>query len=143
MLDNTQPDAAGRRPNLVALSSPDPEVSAKPTRRRFSADYKARILKEIDACTEPGQVGAICRREGLYSSLVSTWRRQREKGLLANPPKRGRQPNPEAKRIAELEKENRRLQRKLHQTEAVVDALKKISALLEAPTTSQENGGSI
>jgi transposase-like protein len=141
MQDNTKPDATDRRPNLIALSGSGTEVPAKHTRRQFSAEYKLKILREVDACTEPGQIGAICRREGLYSSLLTTWRHQRDKGNLATPVKRGRKANPEAKRIAELEKEIKRLNRKLHQAEVIIDVQKKVSALLgiTLATPDEEN----
>jgi transposase-like protein len=88
---------------------PDPEVPEKPVRRRFGAEYKRRVLEEADACTESGQVGALLRREGLYSSHLSTWRNQREKGTLAGlqPKKRG----PKSKRGDPLVGENERLRR--------------------------------
>ena len=80
---------------------PDPKVVPKAKRRKFSAEYKRRILEEADNCAEPGQIGALLRREGLYSSHLSTWRRQREQGLLGalSSKKRGR------KRKDELERE--------------------------------------
>jgi transposase-like protein len=141
MQDNTAPGGGDRRPNLVALSGSGTEVPVKPARRQFSAEYKLKILRETDAATEPGQIGAICRREGLYSSLLTTWRHQRDKGSLASPIKRGRKPNPEAKRIAELEKEVKRLNRKLHQAEVIIDVQKKVSALLgiTLATPDEEN----
>jgi transposase-like protein len=138
MTEETMPDPSPQRRRLKAL--PDPEVAARPQRRVFTADYKVKILREIDACTEPGQVGAILRREALYSSHVSNWRREREKGALAHPTKRGRRANPSAKRIAELEKLNRRLERKLAHAEALIDLQKKVSALLGVTLASQEEG---
>ena len=114
---------------------PDPEVKATKPRRRFSAKYKLSILAEVDACTTKGQIGAILRREGLYSSNLTTWRKQREKGALdgLSPRKRGRKAkeiNPLAKRVAELERENRKLDKKLKQAEIIIEFQKKISQML-------------
>jgi transposase len=116
-------------------SAPDPEVFEKKPRRRFTAKYKLRILAEADTCTQPGQVGALLRREGLYSSNLTTWRQQRAQGILQAmaPKKRGRklkQKNPLAERVAQLEKENRRLQDKLKKAETIIEVQKKISEIL-------------
>ena len=112
---------AGGRDSLVS-SSPDPEVPEKKPRRKFTAKYKLRVLAEADTFTRPGQLGALLRREGLYSSNLITWRRQREKGILKAmaPKKRGRkrkEKNPLTKKVAQLEKENSRLQQKLKKAE--------------------------
>jgi transposase len=114
---------------------PDPEVSEQKRRRKFTANYKLRILAEADTCTEPGQLGALLRREGLYSSNLTTWRRQRQKGLLnaMAPQKRGRKKaeiNPLAPRLAQLEKDNRRLQQKLKRAELIIEAQKKMAEIL-------------
>jgi len=110
--------------------SPDPEVPEQAKRRRFSAKYKLRILREADACTEKGQLGRLLRREGLYSSHLTTWRRQQEEGSLKGlaPKKRGRKPNKnrKSKREAQLEGEVRRLRKKLEQAEAIIDIQKKL-----------------
>ena len=117
-----------------APQRPDPEVRDKPVRRRFSADYKRRILEEADACLEPGQIGALLRREGLYSSLLASWRRQRETALAQGlaPRKRGRKPSrdPRAQRMARLERENASLKRRLEETMLIIDIQKKTSQLL-------------
>ena len=125
----------GRTEESEIMSPPDPEVPEKKPRRKFTAQYKLRILEEADACKEPGQVGALLRREGLYSSNLNTWRRQKEKGLLEalSPKKRGRkekEKNPLAPRVAQLEKENERLRKKLKQAEIIIDVQKKISQIL-------------
>jgi len=109
---------------------PDPEVKTTKPRRRFTAKYKLSILAEVDACTSKGQIGAILRREGLYSSNLTTWRKQREKGILdgLSPRKRGRKTkeiNPLTKRVAELERENRKLEKKLKQAEIIIEFQKK------------------
>jgi len=125
---------AGGRDSFVS-SPPDPEVPEKKPRRNFTAKYKLRILAEADACTQPGQLGVLLRREGLYSSNLTTWRRQREKGVLKamTPKKRGRkqkEKNPLAQEVAQLEKENRRLQQKLKKAELIIEAQKKMSEIL-------------
>jgi len=120
---------------------PDPEVVPKAKRRRFSAKYKQRILEEADNCTEPGQTGALLRREGLYSSHLSTWRRQRDRGLVQSlsPKKRGRKRKDELEReVVRLERENERLQASLEKAEMIIDVQKKLSRLLGLAT--EENG---
>ena len=106
------------------------EVLEKPVRRRFTVQYKAKILAEADACTEAGQLGELLRREGLYSSHLTTWRRQRDKGALAGltPKQRGRKArpkNPLADEVAQLQRENKRLQEQLRQAELIIDVQKK------------------
>ena len=113
----------------------DPEVSEKHVRRRFTAEYKRRILREAEFCKEHGQLGALLRREGLYSSNLTTLQRQAERGTLdaLSPKKRGpkeKKPDPSVRRIAELEKENRTLRHKLRQAEMIIEAQKKIAEIL-------------
>jgi len=122
---------------------PDPEVPERAVRRRFTAEYKLRILKEAESCTKNGQLGSLLRREGLYSSNITTWKRQLDKGTLAalSPRKRGpkaKRPDPSARRIAELERENERLNKKLRQAETIIDVQKKISEILQIPLTENE-----
>jgi transposase-like protein len=129
------------------LKAPDPEVSQKQLRRKFTAQYKLRILEEADGCTEPGQIGALLRREGLYSSNLTTWRRQREQGQLQglNPKKRGRKrkpKNPLADRVAQLEKNNRRLEQELKQARTIIEVQKKISDILGIPQPDIDEDGS-
>ena len=118
-----------------SASDPDPEVPAKAHRRRFTAKYKLRILTEADQCCRPGDLGAVLRREGLYSSHLSKWRQQREAGaLVALSQKRGRKArpfDPQVRRIAELERENLYLREKLEKAETIIDVQKKLSLLLE------------
>ena len=126
---------------------PDPAVLEKPVRRRFTAEYKLRILHEADRCTESGQLGALLRREGLYSSLLSTWRQQRDEGTLAGltPKRRGRKANPDAPLIAEnlrLMRETQRLAAKLRQAETIIDIQKKLSEMLGIPLPPSDNSGS-
>ena len=118
--------------------NPDPEVTNKAIRRRFSAAYKRRVVREANRCTKPGELGALLRREGLYSSSLRTWRRQHDAGELAGmgSAKRGRKAQPKDgrdKRIAELEREAQRLQRKLEQAEKVIAIQNKVSTLLGIP----------
>ncbi len=110
--------------------APDPEVTAKAKRRRFTAAYKLRVLREADALKDTGGVGELLRREGLYSSHLSKWRSERDRGALDGlaPKKRGRKPNPDKAILDEnrrLERENARLARKLAQAEAIIEIQKK------------------
>jgi transposase-like protein len=121
------------------------EVVEKARRRGFTAEYKLRVLSEADGCTKPGEVGALLRREGLYSSLLSAWRRQRDAGELSarSPKKRGPRaqvPDASARRVAELEKELARAQVRLKRAEALLDLQKKVSEILgvELPMPDEE-----
>jgi transposase len=124
-------------------AQPDPEVVPKAIRRAFSADYKLRIVEEADKCNEYGQIGAMLRREGLYSSQLATWRRQREAGMLQGmaPKKRGRKAHLDAKDIelAALRRENKRLQKQLEQAELIIGAQKKLAEALEQTLTGSED----
>ena len=113
------------------------EVTPTAKRRTFTAEYKRGILREADACKQPGQVGALLRREGLYSSHLTEWRHARERGELAGETRR-RGPSPKAVdardgRIAELERENVRLQHRVKRAEAIVELQKKVAELLGMP----------
>jgi transposase len=111
---------------------PDPEVTEKAVRRKFTAAFKLRILKEAEACTKQGQLGALLRREGLYYSNLMLWRRQVSQGLI--PKKRGplpQKPDPHVRRIAELERENAKLTHKLKHAELIIDVQKKVADLLK------------
>ena len=128
----TTVDGVASQPRIVA---PDPEVTEKISRRRFSAKYKLRILQEADNCIQPGQIGDLLRRERLYSSNLTTWRKQRKQGMLngLTPKKRARKnspKNPLAEPLAHLEKENRKLHLKLKQAETIIDVQKKVSQML-------------
>lgn len=122
----------------IATRRLDTEVAGKAVRRRFSAEYKLRILEEAKACSS-GELGALLRREGLYSSHLTTWRRQREAGQLAGlaPKKRGPKPNPEAEELKRLRKENERLQVRLQQAEAIIEAQKKLAQLFGLSSKSE------
>lgn len=112
------------------------EVRDRPERRRYTAEYKLGILRELDACKGRGEVGALLRREGLYSSLISAWREQRDKGTLAGlePKKRGRKATRRTDAVAieneRLRKQVARLEHKLKQAELVIEVQKKVSSLL-------------
>ena len=129
---------------ILHRTPPDPEVPEKKRRRKFTAKYKLSILAEADLCAEPGQLGALLRREGLYSSHLTTWRRQREEGLLnaLSPKKRGRKKkpkNPLTDQVARLERDNRRLQQKLKQAELIIEAQKKMSEILGISQNLEES----
>ncbi|HEX9387837.1 MAG TPA: hypothetical protein VF918_16050 [Anaerolineales bacterium] len=111
------------------------EVVAKGKRRQYPAKYKLRILREVEECKGPGEVGALLRREGLYSSLVSKWREQRERGSLTDVSgrKRGPKVDPQAKELERLQRENKRLQEKLERAELIIDVQKKVARLLGVP----------
>ena len=111
------------------------EVLEKPQRRRFTLEYKRRIVREADRCRKPGEVGALLRREGLYTSHLSAWRAARDRGELGGggTRKRGpepKAPDPSAKRIAKLEQENRKLRKRAERAEGLVEVQKKLSELL-------------
>jgi transposase-like protein len=125
------------------VKAPDPEVRPAPRRRTFTAEYKLRILAEADRSSEPGAIGALLRREGLYSSHLTEWRRQRAAGeLKAGVTKvRGRKPAPEAQEVARLQRENERLRAQLVQAELIIGAQKKLAQALEH-ALSDQNGPS-
>ena len=131
---NSVPSGNGQ----LSPTIPDPEVIAKPQRRRFSAEYKYRILQEAEACTQPGEVGALLRREGLYSSHLTTWRQQRQRGERQGlaPAKRGRKTDPQAAELARLQHENAQLKAQLERAELIIEVKKKLSQLLGLPETS-------
>lgn len=123
---------------LDANFIPDPQVCQQPVRRRFSADYKLRILEEADLCTTPGQIGVLLRREGLYSSHLVIWRRQRKEGSLKAlaPRKRGPKEmarSPLADEVEKLRRENLLLRDRLSQAETIIEVQKKVSLLLQSP----------
>ncbi len=126
--------ATGNPPSPArAPARPDPEVPAKAQRRQFSAEYKQRILAEADRCIKPGEIGALLRREGLYSSLLTTWRQQRKQALEAGlSRKRGRKSkkNPVDARLLQLERENERLRDELDKARTIIAVQKKVARLL-------------
>ena len=141
-MDVAGPEAEGARratgasgPATLRAPAPDPEVPAKVQRRQFTAEYRRRMLKEADACKKHGELGALLRREGLYSSHLANWRRQREQGELVagRARKRGPTPKPIDPRVKQLEVENRRLQRKLARAETIITLQKKVAEILGIP----------
>jgi transposase-like protein len=128
----------------MAVTPEDVQVAAKAQRRSFTAEYKRRILKEADACTTPGAVGALLRREGLYSSHLVEWRRARARGELAalTPKKRGRKPtpvDPRDRKLAELERQLAHMTGRAERAEALVEAQKNLAALLGRPGASAQS----
>ena len=124
------------------LSGPEIEVAAKAVRRRFTVDYKRKIVREADACKTPGAIGALLRREGLYSSHLTTWRAARERGELTGPTAKKRGPVPQVrdardKRIADLERETARWRKRAERAEALVEVQKKVAALLGTPPNTE------
>lgn len=138
MINNTNKlNGNGKVSNITSLSLPDPEVIERPKRRKYSAEYKLRILKEAEAMT-PGNLGALLRREGIYASNIAMWRWQREKGELEGlrPKKKGRKETLTEdlkKKLDELERENRHLKKRLSHAELIIDVQKKISELSWIP----------
>jgi len=135
-------DQASSQPDV-----PNPEVLPQAQRRRFTAEYKLRIVEAADRCTEPGQIGALLRQEGLYSSHLSEWRRMRERWQLEalSPKKRGRKPQDRTDaELAKLRRENDRLRAQLEQAEIIIDVQKKLSQLLglTPPETDESENGS-
>ena len=147
-LKATQGNEGARRATEVpwggtgAAVIPDPEVPTKATRRRFTSEYKRRILKEADVCAD---LGALLRREGLYASNLTTWRKQMNRGVLTalSPKKRGRKEsggNPLQVENDKLRKENNRLERRLKRAELIIDIQKKAAQILGIPLSTPEEG---
>jgi len=131
-------------PAGVTTTRPDPQVLERPVRRTFGRDYKLRILEEADACTQPGQLGSLLRREGLYSSHLKTWRQQRIQGMLdgLTPKRRGRKAkvhDPLAEENRRLRRENERLATRLKQAETIIEVQKKVSEILGIPLNRPDN----
>ena len=133
-------DSGARAPE----GPPDPEVTERAKRRRFTAEYKLRILRKADACKGDGDIGALLRREGLYSSQLAAWRRQRDE--IAKVGLKARKRGPKAKavdpRVKQLERENVRLKRRLEEAETIIEFQKKLSALLGIPLKPHDSDGS-
>ena len=127
----------------AAVDVVDPEVTEKAQRRRFNAEYKLRVLRIADGCTKPGEIGALLRREGLFSSHLTGWRQQRDRGVLDAmvPKKRGRKSklnDPLVRENAQLRREKAALERKLKQAETIIEVQKKISEILGIPLKTPE-----
>ena len=136
--ERSEPDRdAGGSPGARerAATPPDPEVTPRARRRRFSAAYKLKIVEAADRCSKPGEIGALLRREGLYTSHLADWRRARDQGQLAAlaPKRRGPKANPDLaleKRCAKLERENERLKKRLETAETILEVQGNVSRLL-------------
>ena len=148
--ERSEPSRSGGAANsgrAAAAPAPDPEVVAKARRRQFTAKYKLGIVEEADRASDPGAIGALLRREGLYSSHLVEWRRLRAAGALgALSKKRGRKPtrNPLAEENGKLKAELVQVKKKLQQAEIIIDVQKKVSVLLgiALPETGQGEGNS-
>ena len=130
------------------IEQPDPEVVPLAQRRKFTAEAKLRIIEEADACTEPGEIGALLRREGIYSSYLGRWRRARDRGQLAALKSQQRGPKAPAdkalrQKVADLEHENERLRARLAQAETIIEVQKKLSQLLGLDTAENERNGKL
>src|SRR3990172_4599154 len=130
----------------LAAAIPNPEVPDKAVRRRFTAEYKLRILTLADACTEPGSLGSLLRREGLYASNRNTWRHEGVRGVFSalTPKKRGGKQTVRDPLLVENEKlrrENERITKRLRQAEIIIDVQKKVSQILGIPLATPEEGG--
>ena len=146
--ERSEAERSGGAPNAAARPEgtvPEPEVSARPQRRRFTAEYKVRIVEEAEACREAGAIGALLRREGLYSSQLTTWRRQYRSGaftaLKDNTRGRKRTKNPLEDEVARLQRENARLAHRLEQAETIIEIQKKVSAILGIPLKDEPSEG--
>ena len=134
----------GRRPTVVpAPAAANPELSNRPKRRTFTAGDKLRILEETDRAAGTGDIGAILRREGLYSTTLTEWRRQRDLGALA-PARRGPKvspPHPLTAELAKARQENARLRQRLERAEAIIDLQKKVAHLLGTALDPSDSAG--
>ena len=144
--ERSEPERSGAPKNDARSTPPSNEVSERPERRRFTAAYKLAIVQEADLCTKPGQIGALLRREGLYSSHLGKWRKLRDQGALDGLSAKKRGPkaaSPQLKKENEqLRRENAKLQKKLAKAEMVIDFQKKVAALLDIPLNRPDNDGS-
>jgi transposase len=141
---------AGTAAALIRSASPppavvgNPEVVAKASRRRFTGDYKLKILQQADACHQTGELGALLRREGLYSSSLAFWRHQRQQGILTGltAKTRGRKPNRQSQLVVEneqLQRQNQRLSKRLQQAEIIIEFQKKLAEALGIPLKGESN----
>lgn len=131
-----------RHNGQLVKAVPDPEVHPRAKHRHFTADYKQQILDEVATCTKRGKVGALLRREGLYSSHLSKWRQQQAAGAWhgLQPKKRGPKVDPQAQELQRLQCENHRLQERLQKAELIIEVQKKVSLLLGVKLESPPEG---
>jgi transposase-like protein len=122
--------------NVEQREKPDPEVKPPTRRRQFTEAEKRRILAEADACTERGEVGALLRREGIYSSYLTRWRRQRARGELSGKPRGPEPQTAAAQELDKLRRENARLRTRLEQAETIIEVQKKLSTMLGLETST-------
>jgi len=138
--ETAPPHREGKR---SAAAPPDPEVVDKPLRRQFPPSYKLRIIEEADRCTEPGEVGQLLRREGLYTSHLAAWRRAARngslKGLSKKRGRKARERNPLEEKVRKLERENARLERELRKAELIIDVQGKVAGLLGLSLDDETN----
>ncbi len=142
MKENGRSPWPGEAERSAAARGQDAEVVDKPMRRRFSAAYKQRIVAEADQCTEPGEVGRLLRREGLYSSSLTAWRKAaRDGSLKALSKQRGRKPerNPLAEKVRKLERQNARLENELRKAHLILDVQGKVAGLLGISFEDEKN----
>jgi transposase-like protein len=142
-------EGAGTTATLVRSASPplvagNSEVVAKASRRRFTVDYKLKILAQADACHQTGELGALLRREGLYSSSLALWRHQRQQGILTGltPRTRGRKPNQQSQLVADneqLKRQNQKLSKRLQQAEIIIEFQNKLAEALGIPLKGESN----
>jgi transposase len=133
-----------RRATVETSSSappPDPEVAPIARRRRFSGSEKRRLLAVADRCKESGQLGAFLRRERIYSSMLASWRKQLDKAELVAlaPKKRGPKPDPSARQVQQLNRDNARLRHELERAKLIIDAQKKLCVALGLPTADEKS----
>lgn len=136
--------AVSRNGNRESMGrEPDPQVKEKAERRQFSVEYKRRILAEAAGCSQRGEIGALLRREGLYSSHLDKWRKQRDQGVLtgSNGQKRGRKSDPQAEEIARLQRENEQMRSRLERAERIIEVQKKLAQLLGTMYGESESNG--
>jgi transposase-like protein len=124
-----------------SVEVPDSEVVPRAKRKGFATAYKLGILSQADRCTGPGQIGALLRSEGLYSSHLTTWRRQRERGELGSKKRGRRAADPASKECLRLRQENERLRARLERAEAIIEVQKKLSALLGLTSEANRKAG--
>jgi len=133
--------------NASLIAPPNPEVAATARRRQFTSAERTRILNAADACKVSGEIGALLRREGIYSSLLATWRKQRATAQRSalEPQKRGPKVNPvlaQTHVVAQLTRDNDRLRRQLTQAHTIIDVQKKVCSLLGLLTDEKPQGSS-
>ena len=133
MVQNSSDKVNEALPNTEVVTNPE-RTQGRAKRRHFTAAEKIRILREVDACQGTGEIGTLLRREGIYSSYLTTWRKQRERRELEGlaPRKRGPKPNPEAIELAKLRREHERLKERMRQAELIIDVQKKVARMLGA-----------